>query len=411
MQLCHQPTHTRARPAHPASGRGLAPSALSIPSLGSVPHQVLFQTEDKAINRFAELLIETEVLQPRHTGKTLAQSLLPTSDLNKPRATISGCCERALSDFCKEVRPNPLHEFKLYFSGNPEHCIYGFSPADYRRNYRLRHDPASFGIMSLHLPDTPNPTHRFLGPILRRMEEAHPRLGQTVLDVLDCGLWKSCRGCTPRSGYGWAQLAYWQGELDETMRLQEEMDDRMNWYEEQVKEPGNEKLKPPVDADIELFRKKDYDAAVPSWAGSGTIQPLSRKELLRLDQAKPRHLREFGNIISATAALSKRLVGHKREDSESDNNCFESITFEIVPFLLRWDANDPIANIWDDVLNEMFEGGDKEMDINAAFVFHDLGSFTGALKRMRSYIEITQLCENIIRHFPDANSRRVRVRA
>jgi PRTRC genetic system protein F len=227
--------------------------------------------------------------------------------------------------------------------------------------------------------DASAPTMFDIGTSLRSLEAERPQLGQTVMAALDQGLSRSCRGLTPRAAFDWCQYVYWRGEKDES-ELMEEF--RMEYKEM----PTDEK----IHEECNIYTRAKFDAALPGWAGSGPIKPLSLAQLKRYRPAPDDH-----KAIAATINLITALERIRSDASKWDR--MEHVAWEICPYILRWEGmDDPIGGIYDDMVNPMYEGSETLMDINAAFCFWDKPSLRSALNRLHTYLHFMQLSETLI---------------
>jgi len=371
-----------ARGTAPLAIQRFAPVALTLPAIpAAIPSSVTFKTADDGLENFALWLVNAGALRVENWTGNLISS-----------------CERAMQQFTNKARPRPLVWAKIVFTDDV-HSNLGdsndWSCDSYKDKYHLRTKPEKVGAFTIHIDIQDRLAHLNIGPTLRALEKKHPGLGQTILNTLDRGLNHSCRGVTPRSGYYWAQYIYWSGETDESMRVEEELEENIAHWEYEKKQ-GNDVGPKPTAADIEGFKRKDYDTAIPGWAGTGRIHPWKLKKLGRFCQRTARS--HQNQIVQATYALAERVRRERRMSELSDLGCFEMGCWEVVPFLLRWDGfNDPLGGIFDDVLNNEYESGERQMDVNAAFAFHDGPSLKRALGLLRNYLEVMQLCEDLIR--------------
>lgn len=375
---------TPAAPVRNVAGASLRPvrhAPLSLPTISpEVPHKVTFRDGGAGAGRFATMLVHAGVLQRAHWNGSILES-----------------CEAALRAYTDAVRPYPLAPFKLYVQEQSEHSSHGVSHG-YEHKYKFKATPSLLSTLSL-VVDPLRPIHRNIGPNLRRMEKHREGLGQTVLKTINDGLGECCRGMTPRTGIDWASNAYWCGEANEDYRVEDELENHLidNYNYEKGKLPQGADVikeigKPPTAADVDIFRRKDYDAAIPGWAGTGRIQSWSLVKLARFRTAD----KKLRRVVAATTALRSQIKP-TREDI-NDLACFETTSWDVTPFILRWNGHaDPLGQIYDDVLNPEFESGDTDMETNAIFAFHDERSLAHALRRLRRYLELMQLCENLIR--------------
>jgi PRTRC genetic system protein F len=208
-----------------------------------------------------------------------------------------------------------------------------------------------------------------------------------VLVILERALNKSCRGCTPISAYGWCQFIYWQGEVDETFRQQEELADLEHWHKEEKKPFDRAKAM----AELDIFTKAQFDAAIPPRFGSDPARPMS---LARLQALPSKRLSRFARqVIAAAVPLGELAARTPRGLCDSA----EHFCWEIVPYILRWSNDDPIPRIVDDVINNTFQAGEAACDVNAIWAFWDAASLRSALNRLRHYLRLVTAAEAVIK--------------
>jgi hypothetical protein len=358
-----------------------APIALSLPTLQGVPFSFSVRSKAEGLALFADRLAQAHVLRPEHW-----------------RGDISNACSLALQRFTELYHPKQLIPLSLSYT---DHAFDLGEAGGYLWHNQLS-ERTGGGLKITHAHDTiggfiifmptvmeGGPMCELIGPALLALENFQPRLGQTVLSALDRGLNASCRACTPRSGYGWAQSVYWHGESDESMALEEEFTAMLdNW--DSMDKAEQAKTPKPTEEDVDIFRKRDYEKAIPDWAGTGTLRPIAGDRLnLKVIPVG------FQPVVQATQKLLDWL--NRRHDCRNDIGGFEHTQYECCPYLLRWDQNDPLVHIWDGMMNDFSNVGDINMDVNSVFAFHDDRTFKRALRRLRRFLEVLTLSENLIR--------------
>lgn len=265
-----------------------------------------------------------------------------------------------------------------------------------------------------------------IGPTLNALE-AWPRLGQTVLAILDNGLDACTRGFTPGKAHDWASMQYWGHEEDETTYISESVDEiRDEFHERWQKEHPGEPLRTDsqiAEMELDMFTGRKLDASIhPKWHHSSkpfkTLplllpQPDTRDiEAAVGTMADPRNdvrttygitladtfrieaLRTAWPAIRAACLNIKRL---RKNDLNDDNRLCEGIAWEACPFLLRMNDDDCSARIFDDVINGYYESGEAQLDTNAVFLWHDVPTLQRAVKRLSNFLDLTQACEDLIR--------------
>jgi PRTRC genetic system protein F len=367
---------------------------------------------------FAQNLARCDVLQPGHwggrsrAGRTLCEQFGGLEEIGaKPRlkadALISASCEAALRDFSFRHRPQPLAKLGINFTDKEEQLSDGYSGLEhYKERHKLPAVPEHIGTFIVYV-DGEDPCIRELGQVLKALEDRYPRLGQTVMAVLHEGLSASTRGIDPVSGIWWTSQCYWMGEEDETERVAEEFGCLEHQYDELSAKAKKDKVKP-TPADVEIFRKADYEKAIPPKFGTEIGKPLSRAVLSQLHRDKPAALRPFQNILHATIALMDRCTRVRRGDGP-DNGMFDNVSWDVVPFILRWSSDDCLTQIFDDVMNDIYQSGETICDVNAVFAFHDLPTMRRAIVRLGKYLEILQLCETLLLHLGNKEAVRIQV--
>ena len=374
-----------------------APAALiSLPTLELV--QPAFVANANAGNSLlktcADALSDAGILRPEHLA-ALGQNPYPDDDLQQLVAT-------AISDVARKARPRPVAQLDLLFADDAvradlEYPSAGSGQSEYE--IRKRCIATQIGVISVQCR-TDSPVHQLIGPKIIELEAIHAGLGETVIHWLSAGLDKSTRACDPVSGYGWAQACYWQGEADESTRLEEEMDDAKDWWDKKQQELPASDRQPfdPASAakELGLFTRQEYDTAIPPWAGSQNQPRLTAKQLQRL-----RVPRAWRPTVDATIAMASLLSHAPRVSALNDLGCFELTRWEICPFLLRWDRpsraiQDPLGMIWDDFLNQEFQAGETNMAANAVFAWHDGPSLVDAVRRLELWCRILQAAENLL---------------
>lgn len=242
-----------------------------------------------------------------------------------------------------------------------------------------------------------------IGPALEALE-AWPRLGQTVLHLLETGLQKTVRTLSPGTGLAWASAQYWGHEEDESQRLEDELTDIRGDVQRRYAEqnPG----KPPltdeqiIENEINIFRRKDYDAWIPpKWhVGCKPLKSLP----VKLDRPVT-----GGSTLSEIFWMEDKwpeiweaceLVRHlsRGEGMRNDNRYCERIIWEAVPVVLRMSHTDPLTHILDDFYQSEWECGENSLEINSVFLFYDVASLKRAASRVRKFLLLVRACENLI---------------
>lgn len=375
------------RPLTATPARTAGTSVLTLPEFDrAIPGHWSWGKDCQGLNDAAIALADAGILLPEHWQDNSLQSSVSNA--------ISALGDRLL--------PNPLTEYTLLLGdqSNKQGLGLCWDESSYPKDKHLP-DGTQVGALAVTF-DIENICHRLIGPAIQQLEDHHAGLGHTVLFWLNTSFQKSSRAVTPVTGIDWARHNYWMGEDDEAERVEEEMDFARNEHaHQQSKLPPNKRV--PFDEaaalkNVELFRKADYDAMIPEWAGS----KFSHKPKLSLQQLA-RFRSKFPAVIPATlaaASLLEELNRKKLLNGLLDNSMFDSVHWEPTPYLLRWSFGkkkmDSLGQIYDDYMNEMMNTGEIMLDVNAVFAFHDGPSLVRAIRRFEIYGRVLNAAENLL---------------
>jgi PRTRC genetic system protein F len=363
---------------------------LGLPSLELIPPAFVAnaQAGDLLLKSCATALAEANILRPEHLAM-LGRQPYPDDDLKQLVAT-------AISDTARKARPNPVAQLDLILADKAAQV-----DLEYAQGEEDGEPNASVILVRCHAD---SPVHQLIGPRILELESLQPGLGQTVLHWLSAGFNRTSRALDPITGYGWAQYLYWQGEPDERQRLEEELCNAADYWDQQQADLPESERKPFDQAaairEINLFSLKEYNAAIPPWAGAEHRAPRwSREQLRRL-----RVPRQWRRVITATLAVQDALKDAPHVCDLNDLNRFEMTRWEVCPFLLRWSresrgshiVQDPLAMIWDDFLNAEFEAGETNLAANAVFQWHDPPSLVAAVRRLELWCRILAAAETLL---------------
>lgn len=361
-----------------------------LPSLELIPPSFVANANsgDSLLKSCAMALMEAHILCPEHLG-SLGQLPYPDDDLKQLVAT-------AISNTAHKARPRPVAQLDLVLADNP-------TRVDLEHARYEDEKPARVGLILVQC-HAGCPVHMLIGPRILELEVVHPGLGQTVLHWLSAGLDRTTRALDPVTGHGWAQMVYWQGEPDESQRLADELCDAADYWDQQQADLPESERKPFDEVaavkEINLFSLKEYNAAIPPWAGSEHGEA-------RLTVAQLRELRvprQWRRVVNATLAVEEVLRNAPAACELNDLSRFEMTRWEICPFLLRWSREfrgshtiqDPLAMIWDDFLNAEYQGGETNLAANAAFAWHDPQSLVAAVRRLELWCRILAAAETLL---------------
>ena len=394
---CHPPRLHRRRPAGPAARRLVAPATgLTLPRL---PAGLTVRFEVRCglpeVARFTENLVLAGLPFTWPADFSLIEA-----------------AEAALTDLCRRERGPGLAYLSLMVSDDVANM--GPDMSNYRQRCgedTVLSDRLSAFIVGMQAGE---PHIATIGPALQALE-TWPRLGQTVLKILDDGLGSCVNSLNPRNGVYWASCQYWRGEPDETEVRAELIAENRDYAQSQLL--GKEIKTMPTEAeldDLEIFSRKDYDAAIPRlWTTD--IQPLKELPATLHRRSAARLAVQFGEPVPAPGSLPafstpedtaarwpalraacRAIRAARRADTAPD--ALETSTIACSPYLLRFadvDA-DVLIRIWDDTINEIGECGEDDLSVNAVFLFHDRATQAAALARLTNFLRLTRACENLI---------------
>ena len=352
-----------------------------------IPTRWDFQCGATQTAALAHALADINVFKPEH--------LLPGKNL-------TAAIENVFNDLCAAARPNPL-------------AALGLTIVPVNINYELRCDWKEYcadrqieapvaPLTALVLTCNADGVHdEIIGPTLNALE-SWPRIGQTVLHILDEGLQRCTGVLSPGTGIGWASHQYWRGELDETLCLEEEFEDTRSWLTDQAQQNGQPA---PYDEAVRnyqgegWFKLADYNADFdPKWHRAR--KPL--KDLpVRLQDLSP-----HGPVTLANAFLAEELWPKiraaceqirrlSRHDTTGDGPRCEGVPWCSVPLMLRLHPDDCLPRILDDVWQDEYNAGENNLEINNLFLWHNPTTLRLAIKRLTNFLTLTQACENLIR--------------
>lgn len=363
---------------------------LCIPAIAAgIPGRFSIHAKSDALTATALDLANLGVLQDGHWNGNVREAVT-----------------EAFRDMSYKLVPNPLAEYTLlvvedtvaadleYDSSHGYHIEHNLPVS---KDKRVRSPKISALVLTFNNEAI---VHRVIGPAIKRLEKKRPGLGQSVFYWLHTAFSESVRAVDPVDGYGWAQMNYWGGEMDESMRLEDEMDFMRSDHEQkQAKLPKAQRTEFDEAAAIKaigIFSLADYNQTIPPEFGS----KFSHRPKLTLNQLT-RHVRpELANAIKVVAGLLKE---RKHKSEINDVGHFEKCRWEMSPYLLRWHctddrkSQDPLAQIYDDYMNDAMQSGEDMLDVNAVFAWHDAETLASAVQRFESYCRLLHAAENLLR--------------
>lgn len=379
-----------ATPAPLTSIRG---SALVLPDLTGIPSRFHVKRRCPELATLARELARLGHLQPAHFGHgtLMATFCGPTgaaaaaeSNSRKPDS-LENAVRAAFNDLGQQYLAGTKAEYSLLV-------------AEDLANELVETNLTGSGIILGY--NLESIVHVQIGPHILELENHQPGLGQTVLYWLH-STFASCTDCLdPIRGIEWASHQYWQSEDDESARITEELDYLLDEYEAEQKKLPKAQRKPfDLEAEgkkLELFRRADYDAAIPTWAGS----KFKHAPAIKLTDL-PRFAPQLGDLLTVIQTAAATLRQHRQQFSTRPLSNFHSM-YGFSPYLLRWEANedrsvqDPLAQIYDDVMNDAMNAGDENLDTLAAFTWKTPAELASALQRFAAYCQRIQIAENLL---------------
>jgi PRTRC genetic system protein F len=207
-----------------------------------------------------------------------------------------------------------------------------------------------------------------VGAALELLEQIQPRLGATVLSVIDRTSMNLVPVFTPWDAMGTAQETYWYGEQDEQMALDEQCGD----------DPGER-----ATLQEDMVTRAKVDAAFPSWA---TQAPGGRKRLRRSDLsriARDARSARVRRVAELALALDRLDIDDRYLPDEEG-------WFVGYGAVLSWHPDDIAVRIFDDFANYAVESE----------YFDWIGEFTFSLdepQALQAWMASMQACFEGIR--------------
>jgi len=405
MLTSHRQAHAVGRPPHAAPARLAAASALTLPAFPGtadfpgekIPTAFTIKSDASAeVTAAAFALVDA--------------GYLTVSDWELSGGNTTRAIQLAVGRLAA-IRTTPLAGLDVVITNKADKVDmedadpgsrYNDAADQYNKKYRA--NVSRLGVIVVHV-SYEEVWHAVIGPQIKALEKCRPGLGHAVLRCLTDALDKSCRACDPVSAYYWAQNQYWMGEKDETLWVEENIADaEANHDQVQAELPPAERkpFDPAKAADyFDIFKRKDYDADIPLWAGSehhsASPTTFTPEQLERL-RVPPK----WRATVRAASAAGRLARTAPRPYEANDLSLFEAGCWEVVPFILHWYRKkagwlqDCIAQIYDDTLNDIWNCGDRNTAVNTAFAFHDGPSLVKALRRFENYLRLVNAAENIL---------------
>lgn len=168
-----------------------------------------------------------------------------------------------------------------------------------------------------------------IGPAVKRLETAHPGLGETVMASLDEAA-RLIPIFTPRDALSWASFAYWNG-----------CDTDAEWQQMCI-ENGDDP------DDFEMVTRGEFDRAIPRWVS----EPRQRISARRLQQLAAQG---SGKAQRVAGALHRLALARRSDNWPERLSISYDRTVILRAAMLRWGPNDPMFRIADDFRNLVME--------------------------------------------------------
>lgn len=224
-----------------------------------------------------------------------------------------------------------------------------------------------------------------VGAALECLEDLHPRLGLTVLRVIEDQSWRTLPLFTASTALDVAMDIYWYGEENEVVALEEAWGDDQERREEM--RDG-------------MVTRALFDATFPKWAlrGASRCRPLGHRALAAI--AKRVTCARVRSVIDDVRALARLRLPERALQERDKEGSF--IGFAGV---LAWSPDDPvIPRVVDDFeqmageSGEFFEeSGTREVDLSGPA---DLRAW---VKDMAPWFEAVRLIDGLIFKLADRN--------
>lgn len=229
-----------------------------------------------------------------------------------------------------------------------------------------------------------------VGAALERLEDLHPRLGLTVLRVIEDRSWRTLPLFTASTALDVAMDIYWYGEENEEVALEEAWGDDQQRREEM--RSG-------------MVTRALFEGTFPAWAlrGAARRRLLGQRALAAI--AKRMTCERVRSVIDDARALARLRVPERALQEQDKQGYF--IGFAGV---LAWGPDDPVTpRVVDDFeqmvgeSGEFFEeSGTREVDLSGPA---DLRAW---VKDMASWFEAVRLIDGLIFTLSDRNWSRDR---
>lgn len=296
----------------------------------SIPSQVLYQPNETEAARILYTFLDAKLI---------------TEDDITPHWTYDSIIESVLNRWILPYADKlSIFNVKLLASDNLDDFVINYGDSDVnatevksRCGLDETEDVISFGVVC------PDCNEIFIGKKVAELEENYPGLGVTLLRSLFAALWLTVECQTPDTALDNCRYVHWMGEEDESLCLEEMMEEGCNADE------------------IDIFRRADFFAHIPEWAVYEGM-----KDATIWDAAQLEVLAQSGQGESARiAAAILPLLDVSESPYQTSRLGFD---VNIAPALLvRWSDTDCIYDVFDDMYRYASEG-DSGGEIHRIFL-------------------------------------------
>lgn len=348
--VCNKPAGHRD-----ATGAALAAAyaaPLSLPTLEGVPHRLLTINGARVSARMALSLMQIGLLTYR--------------DWATPWAHEIDLVERALTRWLRwATRELQIFQFGIAYSDRRAEKI--MSQLGWTLFEKEHADHISFTLYR-----TGDPPAYTIGAGIIELERAVPGLGETAMHYLEQTAVLPI--LTPNQALYWASQAYWMGEEDETLAIEEEI---------QYCEPGT------TPEQVDIYRKCDFLATIPEWAALPKHRlPHASLRRIALDHA--------GTDAAEAAALLLKIA-RRSKGAWVPNTGDEQMDCADVAAVFRWSEDDDCGQIADTTLNQIFQNGESTDDFGSAYLPPEAAPLKAWLRSAEKTFQLLRLCEQLVR--------------
>lgn len=327
-------------------------SPLALPSLDGIPPRMIVIDGAQTSARMALSLMQLGLLTYR--------------DWARPWQHEIDLIERALAKWLRKATSElQVFQFGITYSDRRSEQVAQFS--GWLPDNKDISNRVSFTIY--RIGDIPAYT---LSAGITELEQAVPGLGETALYYLEKTAILPV--LTPCYALYLASQCYWMGEEDETLRIEEELE---------YCEPGS------TPEQIEIYRKRDFLAAIPEWAALPK-QRLTHSSLRRIAL-------EHAGTDAGTVADLLLKIARCRNDYWAPSTYDEQLDCSDIAAIFRWTETDGCGQIVDDAMNQIYNNGESTEDFGIAYLDPKAEPLKAWLRSAEKTFQRLRLCEQLVR--------------